>query len=160
MPSSVLSVTLTMEWLSEMNLSTSVFAVPTATSSIQPRRRNQRWRRWAWLTPPTLLLGKGWAVLLAIKMMKHRFAKKNLSGICKTLFFPSYFYRVVIPKGMLLWKQHLAPPTPQLDIVMGAGQVEGQSPRVQKVEIVLTNNHLLIVTVAPLLSYKKYCVHI
>ena len=57
---------------------------------------------------------------------------------------------------MLLWKQHLAPPTPRLDIVMGASQVEGQSPRVQKVEIVLTNNHLLIVTVAPLLSYNNY----
>lgn len=55
------------------------------------------------------------------------------------LFFPSHYYRVVIPKGMLLWKQHLAPPTPRLDIVMGASQVEGQSPRVRKVASVLTN---------------------
>ena len=43
------------------------------------------------------------------------------------------FCRVVMPKGMLLWKQHLAPPIPQPDIVMGASQVEGQNPRVRKV---------------------------
>ncbi len=54
-----------------------------------------------------------------------------------TLF--SNFFRVMIPKGMLLWKQHLAPPTPRLDIGMAASQVEGQNPRVRKLAIVLIN---------------------
>ena len=55
-----------------------------------------------------------------------------------------------MPKRMLPWKQHLAPPTPWPDIVMGASQDEGQNPRVQKVVVLI--NELQSNTCVPLLS--------
>ena len=56
------------------------------------------------------------------------------------------FCRVVMPKGMLLWKQHLAPPTPQLGIVMGTSRVGGQSPRVQRAVVVLLINEPFLIS--------------
>ena len=63
-----------------------------------------------------------------------------------------------MPKGMLLWKQHLAPPTPQLGIVMGTSRVGGQSPRVQRaVAVLLINEPFLISCCLVHIQYDSKC---